>query len=214
MIIQGVVSCTCGDNKAARDELEIVFGRFCFLGEIVSMGITHKVGRCDGEQAMNRDGQGTYICYWSVFCWLYLAIPLYTETATLLSATVLNFQTFKFSISHGLRYCIRSCVQSNTITSYRVSWCLSSFRVPIFRVQDVGAWPWSSMLPLDYFSLFFFFQQTKVKNRGVNEIWTDAVMRAAEAAAKGTAPKAISGHLVRMGDLGNVPRQEKKFKVQ
>lgn len=38
-------------------------------------------------------------------------------------------------------------------------------------------------------------------------------MRAAEAAAKGTAPKAISSHLARMGDLGNVPRQEKKFKV-
>lgn len=66
-----------------------------------------------------------------------------------------------------------------------------------------------------YFSPFFilFSQKSKVKNRGVNEIWTDAVIRAAGAAAKGSAPKAISGHLVRIGDLGNVPRQEKKFKV-
>lgn len=56
-------------------------------------------------------------------------------------------------------------------------------------------------------------RQAKTKNRGVNEIWTDAVTRAAAAAASGTAPKAISGHLARMGDLGNVPRQEKKFKV-
>lgn len=59
----------------------------------------------------------------------------------------------------------------------------------------------------------FALAQAKQKNRGVNEIWTDAVQRAALNASKGVAPKALSGNLVRMGDLGNVPRQEKKFKV-
>lgn len=56
--------------------------------------------------------------------------------------------------------------------------------------------------------------QAKQKNRGVNEIWTDAVLRASANASKGMAPKALSGNLVRMADLGNVPRQEKKFKVR
>ena len=55
--------------------------------------------------------------------------------------------------------------------------------------------------------------QAKQKNRGVNEIWADAVSLAAGKASAGTAPKPLCAHLVRMGDLGNVPRQEKKFKV-
>ena len=38
-------------------------------------------------------------------------------------------------------------------------------------------------------------------------------MLAANNASSGVAPKPLSAHLVRMGDLGNVPRQEKKFKV-
>ncbi|CAM9730895.1 unnamed protein product [Ascophyllum nodosum] len=50
------------------------------------------------------------------------------------------------------------------------------------------------------------------KNRGVNEIWADAVQRAAANASQGVAPKALSDNLIRMGELGNVPRQEKKFK--
>lgn len=55
--------------------------------------------------------------------------------------------------------------------------------------------------------------QAKQKNRGVNEIWADAVALAAGNASNGTAPKPLCAHLVRMGDLGNVPRQEKKFKA-
>ncbi|CAM9449539.1 unnamed protein product [Laminaria digitata] len=54
--------------------------------------------------------------------------------------------------------------------------------------------------------------KAKQKNRGVNEIWADAVQRAATNASKGNAPKPLCANLVRMGDLGNVPRQEKKFK--
>lgn len=61
---------------------------------------------------------------------------------------------------------------------------------------------------------FVHLPQAKQKNRGVNEIWTDAVQLAASNASKGVAPKALSAHLVRMGDLGNVPRQEKKFKAR
>lgn len=56
--------------------------------------------------------------------------------------------------------------------------------------------------------------QTKQKNRGVNEIWADAVVLAAQNASSGAAPKPLCAQLVRMGDLGNVPRQEKKFKVR
>lgn len=55
--------------------------------------------------------------------------------------------------------------------------------------------------------------QAKNKSRGVQEIWTDAVMLAASAAERGEAPSGISALLSRMGSLGNVPRQEKKFKV-
>lgn len=47
----------------------------------------------------------------------------------------------------------------------------------------------------------------------MNEIWADAVVLAANNASTGVAPKPLCAHLVRMGDLGNVPRQEKKFKV-
>ncbi|CAN0049726.1 unnamed protein product, partial [Hapterophycus canaliculatus] len=54
--------------------------------------------------------------------------------------------------------------------------------------------------------------KAKQKNRGVNEIWADAVSLAASNAATGVAPKPLCHHLIRMGDLGNVPRQEKKFK--
>lgn len=57
-------------------------------------------------------------------------------------------------------------------------------------------------------------RQTKQKNRGVNEIWADAIVLAANNASSGVAPKPLCTHLVRMGDLGNVPRQEKKFKVR
>ena len=56
-------------------------------------------------------------------------------------------------------------------------------------------------------------QAKQQKNRGVNEIWADAVQRAAANASQGVAPKALSDNLIRMGELGNVPRQEKKFKV-
>lgn len=55
--------------------------------------------------------------------------------------------------------------------------------------------------------------QAKQKNRGVNEIWAESVLIAASNASSGVAPKPLCAHLVRMGDLGNVPRQEKKFKV-
>eukprot|EP00752_Nemacystus_decipiens_P002331 g2204.t1 len=54
--------------------------------------------------------------------------------------------------------------------------------------------------------------KAKQKNRGVNEIWADAIVLAASNASSGVAPKPLCAHLVRMGDLGNVPRQEKKFK--
>ncbi|CAN0303459.1 unnamed protein product, partial [Scytosiphon promiscuus] len=54
--------------------------------------------------------------------------------------------------------------------------------------------------------------KAKQKNRGVNEIWADAVSLAAGNASTGVAPKPLCPHLIRMGDLGNVPRQEKKFK--
>ncbi|CAM9767800.1 unnamed protein product [Ectocarpus fasciculatus] len=54
--------------------------------------------------------------------------------------------------------------------------------------------------------------KAKQKNRGVNEIWADSVLLAASNASSGVAPKPLCAHLVRMGDLGNVPRQEKKFK--
>lgn len=40
------------------------------------------------------------------------------------------------------------------------------------------------------------------------------MIRAASSAAKGEAPKDISAFLCRMGDMGNIPRQEKKFKVK
>ncbi|CAM9492461.1 unnamed protein product [Choristocarpus tenellus] len=52
--------------------------------------------------------------------------------------------------------------------------------------------------------------KAKVKKRGINEIWAEAVEQAASSAKQ--SPPAISGHLLRMGELGNVPRQEKKFK--